>query len=113
VFGGPGNDVLLGSSKPQNIRSPYLEEPGGDRGINYSEILNGQGGNDRIKGFDGTDGLNGGPGKDALDGGKGNDSINAKDGRRDKRVRCGPGKKDVATIDKVDSVSGCERIRGV
>jgi RTX calcium-binding nonapeptide repeat (4 copies) len=113
VFGGSGNDALLGSSKPQNILpTPFSEEPGVDRGIKYSEILNGQRGNDRIKGFDGADGLNGGPGRDALDGGKGNDAINAKDGRRDRRVKCGPGR-DVAVIDRVDSVSGCERIRGV
>ena len=59
-------------------------------------------GNDRIQGGRIT--------ADALEGGSGNDRIRARDRRpvRD-AVRCGPGR-DTAIVDRLDSVSGCERV---
>jgi hypothetical protein len=52
----------------------------------------------------------GGPGADTLSGGKDNDTILARDGRRDV-VRCGTGRKDRATVDRGDRVSGdCESV---
>jgi Ca2+-binding RTX toxin-like protein len=52
--------------------------------------------------------LAGGPGADTISGGLGNDTIKSKDGHRD-LVRCGVGR-DVASVDKLDRVSGCERV---
>jgi hypothetical protein len=115
VSGGPGNDIIGGSKTPIRIGStPEFDpsEPGGDVFFG-EEVFSGGRGNDVIFGFAGVDSIKGGPGKDKLDSGADNDFINAKDGRRDKKVSCGPGKRDVAVIDKADSVSGCEKIKGV
>lgn len=47
-------------------------------------------------------------GNDTLSGGPGNDTIHARDGHRDV-IDCGPGR-DVAFVDPVDLVRGCERV---
>lgn len=126
VSGGPGNDTMLGGSRPI-ISGAFDGEPGSIDPS--SEGFSGDGGNDVLKGFDQPDGLDGGPGNDKLDGGAGdddllggkgkdllvggpgNDDINARDGLKDKRISCGPGK-DRATVDKVDPKPvGCEIVK--
>jgi hypothetical protein len=91
VFGEGQNDVLAGGT-------------GDDR-------LDGGPGNDILRGEDWDDVLIGGPGRDRLEGGPDDDRISAVDRERDV-VRCGPGR-DRARADKVDSVSGCERVKHV
>ena len=56
IYGGSGNDILIGNS--------------------LNNALYGDGGDDVLSGGDGNDALNGGAGADALDGGDGNDSLN-------------------------------------
>ena len=81
------------------------------------DLLYGRGGNDRLDGGRGNDVLyggagndvlTGGAGRDRLYGGPGNDTLRAQDGFRD-TVDCGPGR-DIAWVDRVDRVSGCERV---
>lgn len=107
VSGGPGNDKMMGGSRPI-IVGAFMDEPGST--ITSDEEFSGDGGNDVLKGFGQPDGLDGGPGNDKIDGGTGrdaliggagNDVINAKDGQKDRRIDCGPGK-DKARVDKVD-----------
>jgi hypothetical protein len=110
VDGGPGDDRLLSLNRPIVVGGGFSDEPeSADFG---GHGLNGGPGNDQISGLDGPQGINGGPGKDRMSGGTDNDFIDAKDGRSDGKVKCGPGK-DMAVIDKADSVSGCEKIKGV
>jgi hypothetical protein len=45
-----------------------------------------------------------------MEGDEGNDTLNARDGARD-RVDCGPGRRDVAVVDRRDRVKGCETVR--
>ena len=78
-------------------------------GLGGADVLLGRGGNDVLYGGRGNDVLDGGPGADRLFGGPGNDTLRARDGRRD-LVDCGPGR-DVAIVDRVDRVSGCEVVR--
>jgi Ca2+-binding RTX toxin-like protein len=66
-------------------------------------------GNDRLFGGAGSDRLHGGPGRDRLVGGSGGDRLLARDGAPD-LVTCGGGR-DVATVDRRDRLSGCERVR--
>ena len=113
--GGPGNDTLSGGPGNDNI----FGGPGNDRisGGRGNDILSGGRGNDVISGGPGNDTLSGGPGNDVIYGGPGNntihggpgtDTIHARDGHRDV-VDCGPGR-DVAFVDPVDLVRGCERV---
>ena len=95
LYGGTGNDTLSGSS--------------------WGNLLNGGPGDDRLAGGPRDDVLVGGAGGDVLDGGGGKDTIRARDGVRDV-VDCGtntaanPERPDVAYVDRLDSVSGCERV---
>ena len=73
-----------------------------------SDTLSGGRGGDTLSGGPGNDVISGGPGKDVISGGPGNDAIHARDGHRDV-VDCGPGR-DVAFVDPVDVVRGCERV---
>jgi hypothetical protein len=77
-------------------------------GRNGNDTLVGGRGNDILNGGRGNDLLDGGPGLDRLYGGPGNDTLRARDGHRDV-VDCGPGR-DLARVDRADSVSGCETI---
>jgi RTX calcium-binding nonapeptide repeat (4 copies) len=74
-----------------------------------SDRLFGGRGNDRLFGGAGSDRLHGGPGRDRLVGGSGGDRLLARDGARN-LVTCGGGR-DVATVDRRDRLSGCERVR--
>ena len=51
----------------------------------------------------------GGKGKDIFNGGPGDDTIRAADGIAES-VDCGTGKHDKATVDKKDTVKGCEQV---
>ncbi len=72
------------------------------------DVIHGRGGDDVIRGLRGDDVLIGGRGRDRILAGPGDDRIRARDGARDV-VRCGPGR-DVALVDAVDRVTGCERV---
>lgn len=116
VSGGPARDRMSSFNRPivSVLFDPdagFIPEEPGPRDIG-AVALSGQGGNDELRGHSGPQGLIGGPGKDQFSAGEDNDFVDAKDGRRDGKVKCGPGK-DVAVIDKADSVSGCEKVKGV
>jgi hypothetical protein len=96
ISGGPGNDILSGG--------PGNDILSGGRG---TDRISGGPGNDILSGGRGTDVISGGPGNDTISGGPGNDTIHARDGHRDV-IDCGPGR-DVAFVDPVDLVRGCER----
>jgi hemolysin type calcium-binding protein len=81
-----GNDLILGSA--------------GLKGLIETE-LNGEGGNDGIRGTDAEDRLNGG---------KGHDAINARDKAQD-LVDCGTGL-DIAEVDRRDFLRGCNIVLG-
>jgi hypothetical protein len=66
-------------------------------------------GDDVVRAFAGDDCLDGGSGRDVLAAGPGNDRIRARDGARD-TVDCGGGR-DVAIVDRSDTVKGCEAVR--
>jgi hypothetical protein len=53
--------------------------------------------------------VSGGPGEDSIATGRGSDRIQAADGSRD-RVRCGPGRGDSVSADRIDILSGCENV---
>jgi Ca2+-binding RTX toxin-like protein len=128
VHGGADADILKGSAVP--TRSPNLGTLG-ETFYNGDELL-GDGGNDLIYGDLGPDILDGGAGNDILNGGKlasddelfpngpddifsggpGNDHIFANQHDKDNQIDCGPGRHDVALIDKSDpKPKHCERIR--
>lgn len=89
LFGGPGNDLLVGSAD--------------------QDVLDGDAGDDRIYGRGGNDDLYGGPGRDLIVAGAGNDRVFAADGDRD-TVRCGAGR-DEARADRRDRLTNCERVK--
>ncbi len=127
VKGGDGDDVLRGGAKA--TRSPGYGTPP-ETSYN-SDYLYGQKGNDHLIGDLGGDFLTGGGGDDVLDGGPkapdethpsptddsfeagaGDDLILAADHDKDNRIDCGPGKHDVAVIDRIDpKPKGCEKVR--
>jgi Ca2+-binding RTX toxin-like protein len=92
VDGGPGKDTLIG-----NRRHNFLY--GGTEA-------------DQISGGAGPDRINGQSGRDAMSGQRGSDTILAIDGFRDKVISCGPGKDDVAYVDRgIDPKPvGCESV---
>jgi len=124
IVGGSGNDSLLGGSGRDKLDG----DSGGDRlfGQTAVDILTGGAGRDMLAGGDaddrlsggsdrdrlfgerGKDVLFGGSGSDTLDGGSGSDRIYSLDRSRD-TVRCGTGF-DRAVVDRLDRVSGCERV---
>jgi autotransporter-associated beta strand protein len=69
IYGGDGNDTLLGSR--------YADLLDGGTG---NDILNGGGGDDTLLGGAGNDGLSGYTGNDVLSGGTGNDTLIGHDG---------------------------------
>jgi hypothetical protein len=101
LLGLAGNDALSGRGGADCL--------GGGRG---RDKLSGGPGADVLRGNGGRDVLVGGPGKDRLFGGIGQDTIRARDGARD-IVNCGIGRHNVAFVDRVDSVRGCETVKWV
>jgi Ca2+-binding RTX toxin-like protein len=107
VWGGPGNDTMMGGSRPITAGA-FDGEPG--EILHSNENFEGQAGNDVLKGFGQPDSLSGGPGNDTIDGGKGRDYLsggggkdflNARDGQRDASINCGAGN-DRVKLDRVD-----------
>jgi hypothetical protein len=129
--GGPGSDVLNGGDGSDSIA--YTGSAGivvsldgvandgaageGDNvgndvedifGADGPDKLGGSGAANTIDGGAGEDRITGGAGKDAIFGGDGDDVIEARDGQVD-RIDCGPGD-DVATIDRNDVITRCEKL---
>jgi X-Pro dipeptidyl-peptidase C-terminal non-catalytic domain/RTX calcium-binding nonapeptide repeat (4 copies) len=100
-------EKLIGSSKGDRIRG----RRGADKilGRGGKDCLKGDKGKDTVAGGKGRDTVSGGSGKDQLTGGTGPDLIRARDHHRD-AVACGKGK-DRALVDRVDKVSGCEKVK--
>jgi CSLREA domain-containing protein len=105
--------------KPCSTRKTGTRRADVLRGTVGPDLIRGLGGNDRIKGLAGDDCIDGGPGndvisggsgKDKLLGGRGNDVIEAADRRKD-TVDCGKGRRDRATVDRIDRVTGCEKVK--
>ena len=87
-------------------------------GSKADDRILGRGGSDKIRdmggrncllGNRGNDRVRGGPEPDRLVGGPGQDMIAARDGVRD-LVKCGAGRVDRARVDRIDLVTGCERL---
>ena len=125
IVGTDQADRLTGDARGELIRglagADRLRGGGGEdcvRGDADRDAVFGDDGNDTLLGGAGRDRLYGGPGDDALvgggavdllDGGAGADILDAADGRAE-RVRCGSGR-DRVRADRVDRLSGCERVR--
>ena len=71
-------------------------------------LVDGRGGNDRVRTGPFDDQLTGGFGADSIDSGAGDDTIRVKDRKRD-RVQCGPGQ-DTIYADTIDVLLGCEDV---
>jgi putative cell wall-binding protein len=107
--GASGNDLILGGAGKDRVSGGSGKDK--INGGSAADNLKGGSGNDSLTGGSGGDKINGGSGKDKISGGGGNDRISARDRKRD-RVSCGAGRRDRATVDRVDRVSrNCERVR--
>lgn len=71
--------------------------------------LVGSPGPDKLAGYVGDDTIVGGRGRDVIFGHLGDDRIDARDGARDV-VDCGDGDRDRVRADRIDRLSGCERV---
>src|SRR5215208_295306 len=100
--GCPQGGLLLGTDKA-DVDS-YPDHPGLDGQVGDDEIR-GLGGNDSLSGGDGKDVLYGGPGEDRIDGGKGEDVIYGGDGNDISKE--GPG-----TVPMLDGGPGEDMIYG-
>ncbi len=102
---GAGDDFFNGAFGRDRVRggagSDWLRT--GD----HADVLHGGRGNDRVVGVGGNDVVKGGSGNDRVEGGAGRDRVYS--GRGRDRLSCGGGR-DVATIQKGDATSRCERI---
>lgn len=97
----------IGNSIENIEGSPKKDVLIGDEAAN---ILLGRGGDDLVLGEAGDDFLVGGTGRDEIRGGRGNDRLYAQDGKRDRRLYCGPTptRLDVAKLDSADPpAAGC------
>ena len=108
MLGGSGNDRLAGDSGNDRLTG----ESGRDRLSAGSgrDRLSGGSGNDRLTGDEGNDRITTGPGRNVVSAGSGNDVVSARNGSRD-RINCGSGRRDTVTADRVDRLTGCERVR--
>jgi Ca2+-binding RTX toxin-like protein len=100
LSGGAGNDRESGGSGNDSLNGGAARD-----------ALSGGTGNDKLVGANGNDKLTGGKGRNTYSGGRGNDTINAANRVREKKIDCGPGRHDRATVDRRDKVKNCERVR--
>ena len=113
--GGPGNDRLSGGARRDILSG------GGGRDVLFGgrgeDAISGGRGNDRIFGGAGRDRIYGNAGSDRITPGRGEDRviaaggddvIFARDGAKD-RISCGSGR-DTVYADRIDVVTGCERV---
>jgi hypothetical protein len=109
LVGGGGRDGLIGFGGDDLIQGGQ----GADAifGFGGDDILQGGTGSDTLLGGRGDDRLLGGPKHDLLEAGKGvdvllgetgRDRLLAKDGIRDRRIHCGPGKRERLERDRFD-----------
>lgn len=125
LSGGPGDDVISGDADRDTLSedsntalilcsfAPGIGGPSGDDhlvGGAGPDVVEGGGGSDRLEGGPAGDTLDGGKGRDVMLGGSGDDTLRADDRQRD-TVSCAAGKHDSATVDGIDVVTGCERVR--
>jgi Ca2+-binding RTX toxin-like protein len=105
--GHAGGDKISGLAGADTI---YGDSCGGavKPGDGADQLFGGKG-PDRLFGQGGADTLRGGKGKDFYKAGPGDDTIDAADGVAE-QVSCGKGTKDVANVDQLDTVSGCETV---
>jgi Ca2+-binding RTX toxin-like protein len=101
--GGAGVAVSLGAGRNDGA-------PGERDRVTGVEAVRGTGFADLLEGSARHNMLAGGHGADTLLGRGGPDLIRARDGRHD-TVDCGGGVFDVAVVDRVDRVRGCETVR--
>jgi Tol biopolymer transport system component len=114
--GGPGNDLLVGGVFKQDAYAVFDDVlsggPGADelRGGPGFDSLSGDSGNDVLRGGADSDNLHGGPGNDRLF--AWGDPERGFGGRSGDIVDCGPGRQDVAFVDRNDRVAkNCEVVR--
>jgi Ca2+-binding RTX toxin-like protein len=98
-YGLGGSDAMYGGA-----RNDRLDGNAGD------DHIFGNAGEDELRGGPGDDTVEGGNDRDLILGGAGDDLIFAHDARQD-IVDCGPGKHDIARVDRKDKVSGCETVK--
>jgi Ca2+-binding RTX toxin-like protein len=108
-----GNDSLYGddcvvakASRPFAVGNAGDDKIFGGAG---KDSLIGGGGDDLLNGGAGDDVLSGGSGRNTYRGGTGKDTILARNGKKES-VDCGAGK-DRATVDRADTLKGCETLR--
>ena len=108
VVAGAGNDKILASNGNDTLQG----NAGNDimSGGNGNDTMTGGNGNDKLDGGAGNDTLGGGAGKNSYKGGAGKDSLSARNGVKE-IVDCGSGSKDKATVDRSDTVKGCESVK--
>lgn len=120
VEGGDGDDTLVSTTRKA---TPQLDGEAGDdlirggEGIDYlyggtgRDVLLAGGGDDLLYGDQGSDVLVGGDGIDALSGDEGPDVLRTADGYIEEKIDCGTGR-DLAAVDSIDPRPiGCERRR--
>jgi Tol biopolymer transport system component len=108
IFGRSGDDLLRGLVGADCVYG----ERGADRlsGGGGPDRLFGGRGADRLRGGAGGDVINPGSGRDRVAAGPGNDRVLARGNARD-TIDCGPGRRDLALIDRFDDTRRCERVR--
>ena len=109
VLGGAGNDFIqgYGTFEGNNDNKANVFRGGGGADTLISDEgpdrLFGDSGADRLFAGDQQDLLTGGPGADFMKGQGQKDHLFARDGKRDKRLDCGPGgRKESAQRDRID-----------
>lgn len=99
IYGGSGADLIRGTAIAE-----YINAGGGV----VVDVVNGNGGADRIYGNDGNDTVIGGEGYDEIDAGNGDDYVQAEDDGED-YIQCGSGLDEVQNWDfPLDTDYNCE-----
>jgi Tol biopolymer transport system component len=108
IWGLLGDDLLRGLAGADCLYG----QGGADRLLAASgdDRLFGGAGGDRLAGGAGHDRLVGGRGPDRIAAGPGNDHVRARGHALD-TIDCGPGRGDVAIVDRRDSTRRCEQVR--